>query len=683
MLKNILICYFLFLIHFLPAQNAITDSLYNLLKTKKLADTTQVTILTNIAYELRYVSQDSSKKIAKKALEKAKKNNDKKGEANARYVLAIHQSNKGEYVEAIKSYFYCLEIFNQFNDKIGIARVYNNIGIVYYYQHNYKKAQGFLDKSLIINQELKNYVEISRCYNNMGRICFQQNEFKKAEYYYKQSIEIIKKNNIKGDYSIYFCNMAEVSLLLKNLKDAEEYAKQSFKTAIDMQNMRMQIRSRIIMAGINMEKNQLENVTSLLDTVFVKLKASKYPEEELLVLKYTYKLNALKKNFEDAHFYHQKYISLRDSIESKTNLKIILQKDYEYTEQLKEEQRKIERRDEIWIRSLLFFVVVLLLGLLFFAYRAFKIKNKNLKIIQKQNQEIETKNQKIEAQQKHLLNLNEKITNQKNNLSSTYKQLKDTTENLEKSLRYASKVQTLILPNQQEMKDFFENYFFIFKPKEVVSGDFYWFSKVTLNKAVFVSADCTGHGVPGAFMTMLGSALLHEIVNERLIQNPAEILKQLNDSIYKILRQKNGNNYDGMDIGICLFEKIISKNKVRITYSGSKSNMYYVENNCFNKLKGDRKRIGGIDPNYEFQNQVVDTNLDSTLFYFTTDGFPDQHDQNRKKLGSDYFQQALKDISCLPFELQKEKLLTILHQHQGSEAQKDDISVIGLKLKNI
>ncbi len=657
---------FLILANFhLSAQNLILDSLYQINQNKKMNDTTKILVLNEIALELRYTLPDSSLRMVEKNLKNATKMNFINGIAGAEYILGIHQTTQSNYAEAIKIYFKCLDTFEKTKNNIQIARVINNIAIIYYRQKKYDKAEAFFKKALKINQKISNYDEIARCYNNLGRIYFSQNKTLIALTYAQKVLQVIELNKVKGDLAIYYCNVAEYSMKLDKTKQSLEYAKKTLDFAMNTKNPRMIARAYIIEAAVFNKENQIEKAAMLLAKAEEILLKSKYTEEELLYLEYAYQINQKQKNYEKSLLLFQKYINLKDSVESTRNYKATLQKDYEYTEKINEQNREIEREKELLTRVFLYSGLSILLILLFFTFRAFYMKSKTLRIISEQKNIIELKTTEI--------------TTQKSILEQTYKELKSTSDELDRSLNYASKVQNLILPTSQDLKDFFGDFFVIFKPKDVVSGDFYSFTQINNEKGIFVMADCTGHGVSGAFMTMLSNALLHEIIKERMITSPALIIKELHDSIFQILKQHNGNNTDGMDVSICLFDKNEIENKLEITFAGSKSSMYYIDNQSLTKISGDKSRVGGKEyKNFEINNQYFVLPLKTTQFYFITDGFYDQNNGLRKKFGLYTLQNMLVENSHFSLDIQKQNILQALETHQGNEMQRDDISLIGL-----
>jgi serine phosphatase RsbU (regulator of sigma subunit) len=277
-------------------------------------------------------------------------------------------------------------------------------------------------------------------------------------------------------------------------------------------------------------------------------------------------------------------------------------------------------------------------------------------------------------QQEELVMLNENLEVQKREVEITYTKLKETSETLGKSIAYASHIQSIILADTKRLQAFFSDLFIIYRPQDVVSGDFYWFSQLNDQEAIFVLADCTGHGVPGAFMSMLGSTLLHETINVKGISNdPARILKNLHAALRKILKQDESRNTDGMDISLCYFEKQATRTK--ISFAGAKTAMYYVENQQFMTIQGDRIYLGCKNPSVEFQNKEALV-APNSIFYFTSDGFGDQNNAARVRFGVKPLQEKLLSISHLPLSTQKQALETALDQEQ--EAQRDDISLVGL-----
>ncbi|MEM9983431.1 MAG: SpoIIE family protein phosphatase, partial [Bacteroidota bacterium] len=213
------------------------------------------------------------------------------------------------------------------------------------------------------------------------------------------------------------------------------------------------------------------------------------------------------------------------------------------------------------------------------------------KDISEQNQEITQQNEEIRQQQEEIMTINENLEGEKKKLVEAHDLIQATNKNVTDSIRYASTIQQAVLPDQNYMKKVFDDLFILYKPKDIVSGDFYWVTQVD-NKKVIAVCDCTGHGVPGAFMSMIGAMLLTEIVSKQQVTDPAQILELLDSSVRKRLNQREGNNKDGMDVCLCVIEK--QGEEVKVEFTGAKRDLYYYSEQKLGLLKGDRRTIGGF-----------------------------------------------------------------------------------------
>ena len=248
------------------------------------------------------------------------------------------------------------------------------------------------------------------------------------------------------------------------------------------------------------------------------------------------------------------------------------------------------------------------------------------------------------------------------------------------SIKYAKNIQDAILPIYDYFTETFREHFILFLPKDIVSGDFYWATKVG-DKTFLAAVDCTGHGVAGAFMSMIGNTLLNQIINEKRIIEPEEILEALNHNIRVALRQDTSNNKDGMDLGLCCINPPDKDGKVEVVYAGAKRPLYAACRGELFELRGDRYSIGGwfgID-HPEFKNKTLTLEVGDTI-YLTTDGYSDTANQKRKKLGEKRLKKMLIEHSGETMKRQKKLLLKALDKHQQGTEQRDDITIIGVKL---
>ncbi len=249
------------------------------------------------------------------------------------------------------------------------------------------------------------------------------------------------------------------------------------------------------------------------------------------------------------------------------------------------------------------------------------------------------------------------------------------------SLRYAQTIQQAILPTDDMLKNSFDDSFMIFKPKDVVSGDFYWLREIE-GRTFIASVDCTGHGVPGAFMSMIGSRLLNEIINEANVLEPAKILDELHVRLKTALKQEDSKNDDGMDVSLCRIDALEEDTLEReIVFAGAKRHAVWISRGESHILKGDKKSIGGWRKSKKrpfIQLQMTAKKGDA--LYLFTDGITDQNNIAGAKYGSKRLHQLLNQNSDFDMSEQKTILEEDLERHQGNQKQRDDITLIGIRL---
>ena len=331
-----------------------------------------------------------------------------------------------------------------------------------------------------------------------------------------------------------------------------------------------------------------------------------------------------------------------------------------------------------------FFLILslLIITMIFFIYRAYRVKKRANRIyreknsiIQDQNKAISGQKEEIEAQRDQLQDINWKIERQN--------------ENIRASISYGLTIQQAILPDLKEIERMFES-FVLYYPKDIVSGDFYWFSNLGRNRAgdetIFIAAiDCTGHGVPGAFLSMIGSRMLSAIVNESKVRETDTILELMDKRLRHALNQPKSENDDGMDICLCkITRKNVQKQKgqpVYLSFSGAKRSLFLKrESRDVEIIKGDRRTTGGghFNPN-PFSKHELSLQKGDRI-YLTTDGLMDQHSPSREKFRSKRFVEFLNRYGNLPMNEQQSMLEEELHAYRSNENQTDDITVLGLKL---
>ncbi len=282
----------------------------------------------------------------------------------------------------------------------------------------------------------------------------------------------------------------------------------------------------------------------------------------------------------------------------------------------------------------------------------------------------------IKEAQRQIERLYEQISIQKEELEQKNKDIMD-------SIRYAQRIQRSVLPTETEFRNAFKEHFIIYLPRDVVSGDFYWLYQDEINENIVwvAGADCTGHGVPGAFMSIIGNVLLNQLIKVERIKSPAKILRELDRKLIKMLSQdEKGSSQDGMDIALCKID--FSKN--RLLFSGAKRPLILINDGVLKVIKGTRISVGGTLFKNRLNGSFTDYEIifnEGDLIYMFSDGIIDQPGgKGGEKLKLRRFKDLLDKIKNLPLNQQKNLILEALAKWKGRNPQIDDILIIGLKL---
>ncbi len=352
-----------------------------------------------------------------------------------------------------------------------------------------------------------------------------------------------------------------------------------------------------------------------------------------------------------------------------------------------EEQGKILDNQKIQIERqkmvLWFFLILsgLILGTGFFIFRAYRIKKRANRILKEKNQVIEEQNQNI-------LNQKEEIETQRDRLQKVNVRIERQNENITASIYYALTIQQAMLPDTDEMNRLYES-FIIYLPKDIVSGDFYWFARRGRNKSgerscYYAVVDCTGHGVPGGFLSMIGARILDAIVNEQKITQTDEILELMDKRVRQALNQNKSDNEDGMDVCLCKFTSQDGEDKdqnVYLSFSGARRPLFLLRRGKeIEMVRGDRRTIGGkhFNPN-PFTKYELSLKRGDRL-YLTSDGLMDQHSPEREKFGRVRFMSLMNEHADLDLHSQQDKLEEEIFRFMRKEKQRDDITILGINL---
>ena len=340
-----------------------------------------------------------------------------------------------------------------------------------------------------------------------------------------------------------------------------------------------------------------------------------------------------------------------------------------------------------WFRISAFLIIVGSISFIIFSRMRNLERQKRIleEKVKKRTLQLSIANKSLEEKQEEILQQNEEMKAQNELLEHRNNEIQAKNEYITSSIKYAKTMQESMLPNLENIKKYL-NLFVIYIPKDIVSGDFYWFLNIDIeskNVSFIAAVDCTGHGVPGCFMSMLGATILNEIIKVKKIYDPKEILNELNKGIVQELRQETSTNQDGMEICLCKIHYNENLN-CSIVYAGSGLPLYFykTKEEEFVKIKGSRKKIGGVRNlchTEDFFNTEISVNKNDML-YLATDGWIDQNDAQRKRLGTVEFVNVINENAKKELNLQEEAFMRRLDIHQNKQSQRDDITIMGIRI---
>ncbi|MGM0370010.1 MAG: SpoIIE family protein phosphatase [Bacillota bacterium] len=281
---------------------------------------------------------------------------------------------------------------------------------------------------------------------------------------------------------------------------------------------------------------------------------------------------------------------------------------------------------------------------------------------------------------KHTDHLEDLVEQRTAELTKSNQELEAKNEKIMQNQNYAQYIQQSILAKKDRFENNFEDYFIIWQPKDKVGGDFYWMRQIE-DRILIAVVDCTGHGMPGALMTMTSNAILNRIVDTEATNNPADFLEKLDIFLKESLHENNDGlqRDDGLDIGLCS----INKEEGKLVFAGARIPLYYSDNDEIIRVKGDRKSIGYrySKKDIQYSNHEVEIKQDR-VFYMASDGYIDQNGaNNNKRFGRSRFVEMLTENHKKDLETQQEIFTNELKDHQGAEEQRDDITVLGFKIE--
>lgn len=557
------------------------------------------------------------------------------------------------------------------------ARLLQTLGSIHFDLQSFNKAKRYFNQSMELARKHELNATLSSVHISLGEVALERREYDTAMYYFNEALAIDQANNdvsgtaysyynIGKTYTLVGENEKAINQLQTGLDIAEQYSNLMLRTRILLEFGRAYYNMESYEKAIDYLKQSLEQAQRINSLALLR-------DCYLTLAKYYDKMGDL----ENALIHFKLFSLLKDRMYREESTKRITEIETMYELDKKEQQisllkkenriQLLEAKDRNFtIVSLFFFLILtgIVLGVMFSKYR---LKNRKNVELEMQRDAIDQQKRKIELQRDEIISKSEEI-NLKN---------RDITD----SIIYAQRIQLSVLPDQEELKDIFPDSFVFYKPKAIVSGDCYWVHR-TGSRVIFAALDCTGHGVPGAFMTILANSILNQLVIENKATSPNVILHLMDKRIREALHQRNGYNReeamnDGLDMAVCF----IDLDTLEVQFSGAQMSVYYgCPEGGFHELRGTRYSLGGTQFDQKsFTNETLHLHRGS-MIYFASDGFQDQFGGEKdKKFMKARFREMLQSLTQHATAQQYRCLESAFEEWRGEQEQTDDVMVVGVR----
>lgn len=682
------------------SQSEKIDSLRHVITSSK-SDTAVIDAQIELGSIYRKKNQlDSAGSYIENALQASMKKKYIGGEARAQYQTGVLAAMSGQYVEAMRGFDAASVLADSVGDKKTQASALQGIGNQKAFLGDYKGALDYCIQSIEIKRELGDSAILSSAYSSLANLYNLSGQHIKALEMYHSALRLDTVYGNSESIATTYFNIANTYNLMGNDTMALTVIEKCL--AVNSQAESENLAYALGMKGIILSKqgNHNEGLATALHSLSL---AQKFEDDRLMASQYvSVGINALglkdfkmaelyidsslvlslergmKDRILDAYktlssFYEQtgntekalynlkRYLEVSDSLKKDSqkeemlrmemNYKFEKQKELDKAEQDKNNAIYEEDKKRKWI-IIYSGAAFLLLALFFlvFVFNRYRTSQRQKMMIAFQKEEVELQNLEIESKNKDITD----------------------------SINYASRIQSAILPSVEQFRTHFRNSFVHYRPKDIVSGDFYWVAE-TETHIFYATADCTGHGVPGGFMSMLGMALLNEVVIERKVTEPGRIMDMMRERIISSLKQKgiSGENKDGMDMVLCR----IDRKQTELCFAAANNSLWLLRNGEILEYKADKQPVGiGASESKPFRQHSVALNSGDIIYTFT-DGYADQFGgPKNKKYKYSQLKQYLIAISSDDMQVQDEKLQREFITWKGIAEQVDDVLLIGVRV---
>jgi len=652
-----------------------TDSLLYLLNNNMVKDDTEkFEILCRIASGL--TDADSILQYSEQAIKLAEKLNILP--ARPAVFKGFGYLNSGKLASALECFMKAASYYKEDHNNSGLAAVYLYIAEAYNQQENYDNAKYYLKNAIEIYRKEKDTINLASALHNLGYANYCMGQYDTALIIFSKTGEIYQRLNSPTEYAYCLGNSGLVYSRQSEFEKAEEYLLRAIEILTRQGDEYAVTQYMIEYAGILQHKGEVKKAIACATESFdnaTKNSILEFERDAAYRLAQLYQVSGM---YDSAYHYQSLYINANDSIKSFKNIQRMADLRTEFEVAKKQAEVNVLQKNKI----IQLIVIVSLVLILLLAMGLIMLYYYNLKRSQKFTAALDERRILLEKQSAELKEQNDKIIKTNEELKQLYETTNSQKEEIISSINYAQRIQSAILPPEIYITELLNENFIFYKPKEIVSGDFYWIKQVN-HYIILVSADCTGHGVPGAFMSMLGISCLNEIVQNREVTQANQILNELRKEIKHSLRQtgKKEESRDGIDMALC----VIDRKKNILQYSGAHNPLYIITNNneeaVLKEIKADPMPVGvHFFSDKSFTNHEIQLNI-GDAFYIFSDGFVDQGGgADNSRFTSTKFKKLLLEIHDQPMAEQKEMLEKTLKEWMGEYPQRDDILVIGTRV---
>lgn len=632
--------------------------------------------IKNVLFNYKKSKFKLAYELGEEALPLAIELNNRNAIAECKMYMGMCAGRLGDFKKALAFYHQSLPIFESTHNLAMQMKLYSNIAGVYFDQLDYKTAITYFKKTLQMAIQKNDNKVIGQTYNNIGSALSNLKNAKEAKEYYLKAVKVNMLSDNKHNLGYNYMNLASCEIEEKNIEKAKEYNKAALEIFTGFKDPYSIVSCLSVDADIFISEKKYKQAVDVMEHAIKICDKTGSP----LLMERTYKQMAdcyeFAGDLKRSIYYMRKFVNIKDSIINDEIREEVTKKQlyYEFDKKhladsldaeakqkyLKQEVENNKRSASLQRNvSFISLFSLLIVGILaFYIYRGLKKNKQASKIIEDQKRIVEEKN----------------------------------TEILD-SISYAKRIQNAILPSSRLVKEYFKDSFILYKPKDIVAGDFYWMEVLSQKQSVgsmqlatteklpaadlvlIAAADCTGHGVPGALVSVVCHNALNRSVREYGVVDPGKILDKTKDLVISEFEKSEEEVLDGMDISLC----VLNLKTKELNWAGANNPLYIIRNNELIDVKPDKQPIGKFELAKPFTTHSIKLQPNDCIYIFT-DGYQDQFGgENAKKFKASKFKELLLSVNASNMEDQHKLIDKAFYDWKGELEQVDDVCIIGIR----